>query len=311
MSEDYEDTAGQALEVAQPPATSVDGALLPIIVSDETGRDRINPARMGETAIWLRAENYPLVVPIGQRMPTSWRPAQGVGAVSLTEISYLSAYSNVPFLCELREPSSRGGWEYQNAPIHHNLMFGAGPKPFKLARSFLIPAEQSVEVNVTNRGVALAGSVELIAQGRWIRGLDRGTILPSRQQQVVRAAHDARKSIPFWLTLDPTWITLAAGQTRAPVLMSMPTGLTLISGALLRWSQGPFAVDMYQYDGGDRLTYGGPIRSRLFGGDGPEPGLVPGANITKSTQRIIAYLDNLSGAQNTVFLTWHGVAVKT
>lgn len=279
-------------------------ALRPLILTNERGQDVVNPARDGEASIWLTTANaFPMVVAAGQLLTDFWVAPRGKKSGDV-EVNALAAYSNVPFVCRLKEPTEKGGWYYSNAPVHHNLMFGRGGKPFKLLRPIYVDAGSFLEVEVTSRAVALSGNIRPVAQARWLMPQ-----LPAGSREAIEQAADNRRSRPFWLTDDATVTTLTAGQTDKDIFMTMPAGMRLINAYLLVESNGPVSLDIYAYEQGFRFTQGGRIDSRIIGGNAAYPGELGGPIITEPSQRINVKATDLSGLANTVFCTFHGIAV--
>jgi len=277
----------------------------PAIIAGRDGRDALNPEREGELAFWLRAFTYPLPVPVGQALPTSFLVPQLEGAGDMI-VRGLVAQSTVPFLCELTEGAARGGLKLQNAPIHHNHMFGGGGRPFELARSLWVPSQDQLLVNVTSRASALAGAVRLVACGTRISGKAPAARRAATEQDFLK-----RRSRPFWLTNDLTSIALTAGQQGATFNMSMPSGWRLLGDRLLVMAEstGPFEITLAEFEGGRQLMRYGPVDSRLISGDGGTPAHALGMVAVEPLQALQATVNDLSGAANTIFFTLHGIVV--
>lgn len=280
-------------------------ALEPILLADETGREVVNPSRESETAMWLRAVDWPLAPAAGAALGTQFVAPKKKDGGDI-EIRALAARSNHPFLCQFREPPGRGGWQLSNQPVHHNNMFGKGGRPFKLARSIYVPSGSFFEANVTSKAASLAGDVRLLALGRWMR-----PEMKKESRDAISDALKARRSRCYWLTDDGTSTALTANQNGKDIFMTMPAGLRLVSWYVLAESTGPFEVDIYEYESGLRLTQGGFVDIRLIAGNGQVPAECPGLLLIEPVQRVNIKANDLSGVANTVYLTFHGIAVET
>jgi hypothetical protein len=282
--------------------SEVDPVLQPLLLCEEDGREVLNAGRAKERGIWLRARDYPLVVAAGASKTTFFIAAPAVDGGD-AEIETLTAESNVPFLCELTDPANLGGLPYQNAPVHHNLMFGRGGRPFELARSILVPAAEGLKAEITSRASALASDIRLVAGGRWFP-----PGVPKKAREAVRQAFGARGSRPFWLTDDGAFVVLDA-DGEDEVIMTMPQGLRLVGASLMGESTGPFEAEVFDFENGNRFTMGGPIESSLLCGHGGAPCSIHGLLQVEPKQRVQVKLTDRSGASNVVFLAFHGPAL--
>ena len=276
----------------------------PLLVYQPDGRETINDARFFERVAWVRARDYPLAVAAGRAETTFFLPTQDRDAGNV-EVVALKAFATAPFLCELRESTKRGGFALQNAPVHGSFIFGrrgggVGGQP---VRSIVCPSGVGLEVKITNRAASLSGNFYLEAEGRALT-----TRMPKKVRDAIWGAIERRATRPFWLTNDNTVVTLTASQQNVDIYMTVPPWCRIVGANLLARSQGHFSIEVYEHEGGQKLTAGGAIDSRLLCGDGGAPAAIHGLQVAEAEQRVHLRLNDLSGASNIVFLTFACVA---
>lgn len=277
-------------------------AFEPLLVYQTDGRETINDARFYERTSWVRARDYPLAVAAGRAETTFFLPTQDRDAGNV-EVVALKAFATVPFVCELRESAKRGGFALQNAPIHGAFVFGRGGVGGQPVRSIICPSGVGLEAKITSRASSLSGNFYLEAEGRALTGR-----MPKKVRDAIWSAIERRSTRPFWLTNDNTSVTLSASQTNVDIYMTVPPWCRIIGANLVARSQGPFSLEIYEHEGGQRLTAGGAIDSRLLCGDGGAPAAIHGLQVAEPEQRVLLRLNDLSGASNLVFLTFICVA---
>lgn len=275
-----------------------------IIVAGPDGRSLIDPKRKGERAAWLRMNDYPLSIAPGLMAPSAFYvPSSGAGDF---QADTLVALGNVPFTCELKALVRNGGaYDLQNAPIHHNLMFGLADDPFELAEPLLLEAGQALQLRATSLGSSATLALRAALGGRFFSD----EMVPEERRRAVESATiEAKGTRPYWLTLDKTSFSLTALQSRGEYLMSMPNNYYLvIERPPLCESTGPFQVELSDRNDGRSLTPDGPLDSQIMcsRGNGRDAGLFGGL-VFNPGQTIKAQFTDVSGAANVGYFTLHG-----
>lgn len=270
----------------------------------KTGVVVFDRRKLGENAFFLHAYDNPLAVAVGVPKSTVFYNPQDGQGVGDMEIRELVAWGNVPFLVSLKELGGPAGVDLQNNPIHHGFVFGTGEAPLPLAEPLYVPGGHALQALCQNLSSTLAASLKMAAKGRKFN-----VDLSETIRREVAAAYDRRGARPFWLTLDNTSVTLTSLQNRSQQYMTMPSGWHFCAKRLHVESTGPFTLDIYDREG-RRLTCDGPIDSRLLLTPGGVDVSVLGPLLTQPAQKLRFELTDISGAANTVYLTFHGTIVR-
>lgn len=278
-----------------------------IEIEEATGRARANGLKFGQNPFWIMNDSAPLSVAASQALPATWfNPQDGDGAGDLRVMS-LVAVARTPFLCELRELVENSGLLLQNAPVHHDHMFGVARQPFMLACPLYIPAGYALQGTITNLSTTVACSFKGALHGeRW------NVDAPPELRQAVKDAYAASGKKPFWLTLDRTSASLSASQGPVEYFLSAPSGYVFVPERLMFESTGIFNFDIWDHQTGRQLTYGGPIDSRLIAPNGTFGGCdvkLLGPLMTEPQQKLRVQFTDTSGAANVIYMTLHGTLV--
>lgn len=280
----------------------------PAAFVDAKGAVVLDRRKYGENAFFLHAFDNPLAVAVGTPKPTVFhnpKDGGGDGAAGDMEVRDLVAWGNVPFLVSLKELNGAGGLDLQNNPIHHGFVFGTAERPIPLPEPIYLPAGMALQATCQNLSTALAASLKLAARGRKFN-----VELPGQYREAVAAGFEARQAKPFWLTLDDTTVTLTAGQSRVQKYLTMPAGWHFIARKIMVESTGPFSFDIYDHQTGRRLTWDGPIDSRLVAVPGGVDVQLPQPLVLEPNQKLRIEFTDLSSLTNVIYLTFTGPIVR-
>src|SRR5487761_1895156 len=282
----------------------------PLIVEDEAGNRFLNREKVGEEFFALNADDYPLLIPAGQSLTTTFQTPEDAGHAGDMEVAGLIGRATVPFLLSFDEVGVDASG-FMNVPIHHQLCVGAGGLPFVLKETALWLAGRTIRLTITNLSSTLAGNVFLTAIGR------RFTSEMKPEDRACRRDFlNSRPTRAYWLGLDAGAVTLAGGSQGNNFLMTMPSGSHfLIDEILFEAQNDAIGVKLYDAQSGRDITYGygtgsvggaGFIDLRTFGGTGRIPAQCLGSPIVQPRRAIRAVFNENSGASNTLYFAAHG-----
>lgn len=275
----------------------------PLIIQEpkeQGGRRFINPEKVGESFFMLPATDSPLAIIAGGNGVTTFQVPEDPGHAGDFEIAGLVGRSNAPFTLQLSLVGLDAN-ALMSGPIHHNLCVGAGGFPFVFRETLLVKAGRTVQVTINNLSATLANNVRLAVVGRKFT-----SEMCAEDRQAKADWLDERPTRPYWLTLDQTSAALTGGGTNQQFFMTMPSGSHFLADDLMWEPQNP-AVSMQIYDGqsGRELTMGA-IDGRLILGNGFTPARTLGAPILQPQRSLRFVFNELSGAANTIFISFHG-----
>src|SRR5487761_2154077 len=243
----------------------------PLIVEDEAGNRFLNREKVGEEFFALNADDYPLLIPAGQSLTTTFQTPEDAGHAGDMEVAGLIGRATVPFLLSFDEVGVDASG-FMNVPIHHQLCVGAGGLPFVLKETALWLAGRTIRLTITNLSSTLAGNVFLTAIGR------RFTSEMKPEDRACRRDF-LNDEILFEAKNDAIGVKLYDAQSGRDITYGYGTGS--VGGA-------------------------GFIDLRTFGGTGRIPAQCLGSPIVQPRRAIRAVFNENSGASNTLYFAAHG-----
>lgn len=276
----------------------------PLVVVDEKGRRFINREKIGENYFVLRMDNYPLTVAAAQQGSSGFSIPEDAGHAGDFEVAGIIGESTVPILVQLSEVGIEAN-AFMNAPVHHNLILGAGGLPFVLAETSFFIAGRFVQATITNLSSTTAAVVRIALVGR------RFNHEMSPEVRERRAAFlSDRPTRPFWATLDTRSLVIAAGAVNQEAFITIPSGSHFVVDDILAESTRPFEVAIFDGQSGRNLTFGlggGFVDSRLLTGTAQFPSKTIGSPIMQPRRSFRLLFNDLgNNGNNTIFFTLHG-----
>ncbi len=209
------------------------------------------------------------------------------------------------------QDGSGPGQMLMNAPCHINTIFGSGLQPYYLPQGLFLDENHAIEVYMSD----LSGSTNTIRLNAGCSRARKPVMDLSGKMARERLLRRQYVSMPFFMTLDTSFVALTSGGTGNGIF-SIPADFSFELHQISYISSGIFNVDIFNQATGEALVnapngvhYEVPNTLLLGSGSFPfrlhEPWLIgPG-------QKLIASLTDTSAGDNTVYITLAGVLFRT